>query len=53
MEGIKGITGTVFNLLPAGAWWFLLMEVLGYKNVKNYDGSMEEWTKDPAAPVEP
>lgn len=30
---------------------FLLNEVLGYKNVKLYDGSMEEWTKDPKAPV--
>lgn len=37
----------------ASAWWFILSEVLGYKDVKNYDGSMEEWTKDPAAPVEP
>ncbi len=37
----------------ASAWWFILHEVLGYKNVKLYDGSMEEWTKDEAAPVEP
>jgi thiosulfate/3-mercaptopyruvate sulfurtransferase len=37
----------------ASAWWFILSEVLGYQNVRNYDGSMEEWTKDPAAPVEP
>ncbi|HQP29852.1 MAG TPA: rhodanese-like domain-containing protein [Deltaproteobacteria bacterium] len=37
----------------ASAWWFILSEVLGYKNVKNYDGSMEEWTKDEAAPIEP
>jgi len=37
----------------ATAWWFILSEVLGYQNVKNYDGSMEEWTKDPAAPIEP
>jgi thiosulfate/3-mercaptopyruvate sulfurtransferase len=37
----------------ASAWWFILNEVLGYKNVKNYDGSMEEWTKDETAPVEP
>ncbi len=35
------------------AWTFLLSEVLGYKNVKDYDGSMEEWTKDPKAPFEP
>lgn len=37
----------------ASAWWFILSEVLGYKNVKNYDGSMEEWTKDETAPIEP
>lgn len=37
----------------ASAWWFILHEVLGYKNVKIYDGSMEEWTKDDAAPIEP
>ena len=37
----------------ATAWWLVLREVLGYKNVKNYDGSAMEWMKDPAAPVEP
>jgi thiosulfate/3-mercaptopyruvate sulfurtransferase len=31
--------------------WFLLERGLGYTNVRMYDGSMEEWTKDPAAPV--
>jgi thiosulfate/3-mercaptopyruvate sulfurtransferase len=30
---------------------FLLNEYLGYKSVKLYDGSMEEWAKDPKAPV--
>ncbi len=35
------------------AWTFLLSEVLGYKNVKDYDGSMEEWTRDPKAPFAP
>ena len=34
------------------AWWFMLRELLGYKNVKAYDGSMMEWSKDPSAPVE-
>jgi thiosulfate/3-mercaptopyruvate sulfurtransferase len=34
-------------------WWFMLYELLGYKDVKVYDGSMMEWAKDPAAPVEP
>jgi len=37
----------------ASAWWFILSEVLGYQNVKNYDGSMEEWMKDETAPIEP
>ncbi len=32
-------------------WAFILMRVLGYKNVKLYDGSFEEWTKDPSLPV--
>jgi len=35
----------------ASTWWFLLTQVLGYQNVKLYDGSMEEWIKDPTAPV--
>ncbi|MEE9913408.1 MAG: hypothetical protein K4571_16985 [Deltaproteobacteria bacterium] len=37
----------------ASAWWFILTEVLGYKNVKNYDGSMEDWAKDETVPMEP
>ena len=35
----------------ASSWWFMLSEVLGYKNVKIYDGSMEEWCNDPYAPL--
>jgi len=31
--------------------WFLLTQVVGYTNVKFYDGSMQEWTSDPNAPV--
>ncbi len=27
----------------ASAWWFLLTQLLGYRNVKIYDGSMEAW----------
>jgi len=34
-------------------WAFILTRVLGYKNVKLYDGSFEEWTKDPSLPVSP
>jgi len=37
----------------ASTWWFILHEVLGYTNVKNYDGSMQEWSKDPNAKIEP
>lgn len=35
------------------AWWFMLHEVLGYKNARSYDGSTMEWAKDAAAPMEP
>lgn len=34
-------------------WAFILSHVLGYKNVKLYDGSFEEWSKDPSLPVSP
>ncbi len=37
----------------ASAWWFILSDVLGYQNVKIYDGSMEEWAKDAKAPMGP
>jgi len=33
-------------------WSYLLTEVLGYKNVRLYIGSMQEWMQDPKAPVE-
>ena len=32
--------------------WFVLHEILGYKNVRLYDGSMVEWTADPKRPIE-
>ena len=32
--------------------WFVLTYLLGYKNVKNYDGSWTEWGNLVAAPVE-
>lgn len=35
----------------AMAWSYLMTELLGYKDVKVYDGSMQEWVKDPAGPV--
>jgi len=36
----------------ASVWSFLLTDLLGYKDVKIYDGSAEEWSKDPKAPLE-
>lgn len=36
----------------ATSWAFVLKELLGYTNVKVYDGSFEEWALDPNAPVE-
>ena len=35
----------------ASVAWFGLSEVLGNKNTSMYDGSMAEWTADPARPV--
>ncbi|MBI4312450.1 MAG: sulfurtransferase [Chloroflexi bacterium] len=32
--------------------WFVLTELLGYKNVKNYDGSWTEWGSIVGAPIE-
>jgi thiosulfate/3-mercaptopyruvate sulfurtransferase len=32
-------------------WAFILRDVLGYKNVRLYDGSFEEWSKDTSLPV--
>ena len=32
-------------------WKYLMKRVLGYKNVRIYDGAMQEWTLDPDAPV--
>jgi thiosulfate/3-mercaptopyruvate sulfurtransferase len=32
-------------------WWFVLSEVLGYRNVKMYDGSTQEWAADANAPM--
>jgi len=36
----------------ASGWAFVLRELLGYTNVKVYDGSFEEWSADPSLPVE-
>jgi thiosulfate/3-mercaptopyruvate sulfurtransferase len=37
----------------ATAWGLILKCSLGYKDVKLYDGSSEEWMADPNAPIEP
>ena len=45
----------IFTYCDAGkccpTWAFILTRVLGYKNVRLYDGSFEEWTKDSSLPV--
>ena len=35
----------------SSTWCFLLRELLGYTNVKIYDGAAQEWTADPKAPM--
>lgn len=37
----------------ATSWAFIMTEMLGYKDVKIYDGSAMEWLADPNAPIEP
>jgi thiosulfate/3-mercaptopyruvate sulfurtransferase len=37
----------------ATSWAFIMTEMLGYKDVKVYDGSFMEWALDPNAPMEP
>ncbi|MDQ5986901.1 MAG: thiosulfate/3-mercaptopyruvate sulfurtransferase [Syntrophus sp. SKADARSKE-3] len=37
----------------ATSWAFVMTEVLGYQNVKVYDGSSQEWLADPNVPTEP
>jgi len=35
----------------AGSTWFALTQMVGYGNAKIYDGSMQEWSADPNAPL--
>ena len=53
--GIESAEGEI-AYCNTGHWatvaWFALCEVLGHEHVKNYDGSMVEWTADPSRPLE-
>lgn len=35
----------------ASSWWFALSEIIGYKSVSIYDGSMEDWCTDESSPL--
>lgn len=35
----------------ASAWWFILTQGLGHRNVRFYDGSAQEWSRDPDVPM--
>lgn len=56
---VEGVVGTdkekeIITYCGVGGYaavlWFVLHEVLGYKNVRLYDGSWQEWAKDPMTP---
>ena len=36
----------------AATWWYMISEVFGYHKVRMYDGSIQEWTQDPDAPMQ-
>jgi thiosulfate/3-mercaptopyruvate sulfurtransferase len=36
----------------ASSWWFMLTQVFGYKNVAMYDGSSQDFMKNPDFPIE-
>ena len=37
----------------ASIWWYLLSQSMGYTNVKLFDGSAQDFAKDPDSPLEP
>jgi thiosulfate/3-mercaptopyruvate sulfurtransferase len=55
--GITGISGENEIIIYCGiggftsAWWFVLTQLLGYKNVKFYDGSIQDWSHDLSLPM--
>ncbi len=57
-RGVVGLPSYRKNIVYCGVggfaatWWYLLSEVLGYPNTSLYDGSIQEWTLDPRAPVQ-
>ncbi len=58
LYGSKGVTGDK-QIFPycaiggrSGYTWFILKYLLGYPNVRNYDGSWNQWSRIPDALVE-
>ena len=49
-------SGKQINFCNTGHWaslgWFVSSEIMGNKDAKMYDGSMAEWTRDDAAPLQ-
>lgn len=49
-------SGTIVTYCNTGHWaatdWFVLHELLGYRDVRLYDASMVGWTRDPSRPIE-
>ncbi|MCB1969822.1 MAG: sulfurtransferase [Geminicoccaceae bacterium] len=55
-EKVKsGDADMVVSYCNTGHWaatdWFVLSQMLGYRNVRLYDGSMTGWTADPSRPL--
>jgi thiosulfate/3-mercaptopyruvate sulfurtransferase len=56
-SGIAGPPGAREIIIYCGvggytsAWWFVLTQLLGYCNVKFYDGSAQDWSRDPTLPM--